>query len=873
MSGACRAGVRMGTTMRMTMLSMAAALAWSTLATAQNATPVNARAEHRVAALLEQMTLEEKIDLLGGVNAFDVRGVPRLGLPLMATADGPFGIRRYTRANIVAGGIALAATWNTELARSVGEEMGRDARARGVHFYLAPGVNIYRSPLNGRNFEYLGEDPLLAARMAVPLIQGVQAHGVAATVKHYVANNSEFLRHTSDSVVDERALREIYLPAFDAAVKEAKVAVVMASYNLVNGEHATQSRRMNVDLLKREWGFDGVLMSDWDSTYDTLAAANGGLDLEMPSGKFFNREALLPLIEARKVTLATIDDKVRRILRTAVRFGWLDREQRDSTIPLYNVRGRQVALQTAREGMVLLKNEKGVLPLDANRIKTLAVIGPNAYPAVPHGGGSVTVAPFRTVSFLEGLSERLGASANVHWLRGIQDLRAAANATNFRTTASGPGAGVSVEVFDNASLEGAPTSTRVDAHINLGAPLDFIPLATGEMDRSLIEPARPVSMRWTGFHTPASAGVHDVFVQFGGFARGVGHRLYVDDRLVSDKWDMKHAAVEQLRLDLDSRPHKIVLEYRGEAGALTGSVPFARLGVVRQGTWVDPTVEQRARSADAVVLAVGFDTTTELEDWDRTFALPPGQSELLRKIAAANPNVIVVLTSGGAVDMSGWLEQVPALLQAWYPGQEGGTALAEILFGDVNPSGRLPATFERRFEDNPTAANYYPEPGTKQVFYKEGVFVGYRGYEKNGTTPLFPFGHGLSYTTYAYKDLKIEQRSATTRTGRETLYEVTFTVTNTGQRAGAAVPQVYVEDGHSRIARPAKELKGFAKVMLQPGETRTVTVPLDARAFAYYDVQSKQWRAEAGAFGILVGSSAAQIELRGEAILARRLSF
>jgi beta-glucosidase len=380
-------------------------------------------------------------------------------------------------------------------------------------------------------------------------------------------------------------------------------------------------------------------------------------------------------------------------------------------------------------------------------------------------------------------------------------------------------------------------------------------------------------MRWTGFHTPASAGMHDVFVQFGGFARGVGHRLYVDDRLVSDFWDMKHAAVEQLQLDLDARPHKLVLEYRGEAGALTGSVPFVRLGIVRQGTWVDAAVEQRARSVDAVVLAVGFDANSELEDWDRTFALPPGQNELIRKIAAANRNVVVVLTSGGAVDMNGWLEGVPALLQAWYPGQEGGTAIAEILFGDVNPSGRLPATFERRFEDNPTAANYYPQPGTNRVLYKEGVFVGYRGYEKNGTPPLFPFGHGLSYTTYEYKDLKVVSRPAAVKTGRETLYEVTFTVTNTGQRTGAAVPQVYVADGHSRIPRPPKELKGFAKILLQPGETQAVALPLDARAFAYYHAQSKRWRAEAGTFGILVGSSSAQIALRGEAVLPRSWSF
>jgi beta-glucosidase len=763
----------------------------------------------------------------------------------------------------MAGGIALAATWNTELARRVGHEMGRDARARGVHFYLAPGVNIYRSPLSARNFEYLGEDPYLAARMAVPLIQAVQAHGVSATVKHYLANNSEFLRHGTDSVIDERTLREIYLPAFEAAVKEGKVATVMNSYNSINGEHATQNRRMNLEVLKGEWGFDGVLMSDWDSTYDTLGAANAGMDIEMPSGKFFNREALLPLVRSGKVSQATLDDKVRRVLRIAVRLGWLDREQRDASIPLYNVPGREVALQTAREAMVLLKNENELLPLHGDRIKKLAVIGPNAYPAVPHGGGSVTVAPFRAISFLEGLSEHL-PGGNVLWSRGVRDLRSAANATSFSTSPTGGEKGMNVEVFDNVELAGKPVSTRIDSHINQGAPLDFIPLAIGEFDRSLVEPVRPVSMRWTGYYTPAAAGAHDVFVQFGGFGRGVGHRLYIDDRLVSDRWNMKHAAVEQFQLTLDDSAHKIVLEYRLEGGALTGSVPFVRFGIVQTGHWVDAAAERMAREADAVVLAVGFDTTTELEDWDRTFALPPGQNELIRKITAANKNTIVVVTSGGAVDTNEWFERVPAMLQAWYPGQEGGTALAEILFGKVNPSGKLPATFERRAQDNPAYENYYPEPGSRRVVYKEGVFVGYRGYEKNGTAPLFPFGHGLSYTSFAYQDLKISPRAGAKPNGVGPLYDVTFTVTNTGNRPGATVAQVYVADDHARVPRPPKELKGFARVMLQAGESRALTVPLDARAFMYYDAQAKKWRADAGTFRVLVGSSSAKIEARGE---------
>lgn len=819
--------------------------------------------ENRVDSLLQRLTLEEKIDLLGGVNGFDVRGVPSIGLPLMATADGPFGVRRGTRANIMAGGIALAATWNADLAREYGNQIGRDARARGVHFYLAPGVNMYRSPLNGRNFEYMGEDPFLAARLAVPFIQGVQSHGVAATVKHFLGNNSEFLRHTSDSVIDERTLREIYMPAFEAAVKEAHVAAVMNSYNLVNGAHATQNRHINLEVLKGEWKFDGILMSDWDATYDALGAVTAGLDLEMPFAKHLNREALLPLLKSGQVKQATLDDKVRRILRTAVRLGWLDRDQRDRDIPLYNMQGRQVALQAAREGIVLLKNERDLLPLDRTRVKKLAVFGPNAYPAVTQGGGSVKVVPFTTVSVLEGLGQYLGTSANVLYSSGVLDLRAAAQATEFTTAASGGEPGVNVEVFDNDALEG-PATTRVDRRINQGAPLDFAQLALGLMDRTAMTPPRRISMRWTGYFTPKSAGAHDAFVQFGGFGRGVGHRLYVDDTLVSDHWDSKHAATESLAVNLDARAHKIRLEYHGEVGSINGTVPFVRFGLVRRGTWVEPAVEQMARDADAVVLSVGFDEITEMEDWDRTFALPPGQDELIRKVTAANPNTIVVMNSGGAVDTSAWLENVPAYLQAWYPGQEGGTAIAEILFGDVNPSGKLPATFERRAQDNPTYANYYPQPDTKRVSYAEGVFVGYRGYEKNGVAPSFAFGHGLSYTTFAYQNLKITPRA-------EAQYDVEFTVTNTGKRAGATVPQVYVSDPQSSVARPPKELKGFAKVTLQPGESRTVTIPLDARAFAYYDVTKKKWRAEAGAFGILVGSSSAQVELQQEVKLGRTL--
>ncbi len=849
-------------------------LLWTTLTALLSAAGIcaadsgDADIERRVEAIVSRMTIEEKIDLLGGVNLFDVRGVPRLGVPKMQAADGPFGVRRYARSNVMAGGIALAATWNTELVRRVGSEIGRDARARGVHFYLAPGVNIYRSPLNGRNFEYFGEDPYLASRVAVSFIEGVQSQGVAATIKHFLGNNSEFARHTTDSVIDERTAREIYLPAFEAAVKEANVAAVMGAYNLVNGEHMSQNRRFNIDVLRNEWGFDGVLMSDWDATYDTLGAANGGLDLEMPSGKFLNRTALLPLLEAGKVTQATIDDKVRRIVRTAARLGWLDREQLDPSIPRYNAAGREAALQTAREGIVLLKNRNGVLPFDRTKIRSIAVIGPNAYPAVLHGGGSVTVVPYRSTSLLEGLTDQLGTKVDVHYARGLMDLRRVAAATPFTTTAEGAERGLEVEIFDNLDLSGAPSGTRIDRSLNQGTPLDLAPLTTGEtdLDFAALAFSQRVSTRWTGYYTPTQAGNHDLFVQLGGFARDIGHRLYVDDKLVVDRWAQHGALLENVRVAMQARPYKVVLEHRTTAGRLDGPVPIARLGIVREGMWLDPSVEQLAAQVDAVVLAVGFDATSEAEEWDRSFQLPPGQDELIRRITAVNKNTVVTVNAGGAFDMNAWLDRVPGVVQAWYPGQEGGTALAEILFGTVNPSGRLPATFERRWQENPAHDYYYPTTGSNRIAYQEGVFVGYRGYERRGVKPQFPFGHGLSYTTFRYGDLAIRPTNADGAS-----CEVSFTVTNTGTRAGAVVPQLYVGDPKSTVPRPPKELKGFTKVRLEPGESRKVTLALHMRSLAFYDAAAGQWRAEAGAFQILIGDSSEQIALKGEFELARSI--
>lgn len=803
----------------------------------------------RVESLLGQMTLEEKIDLLGGVDGFFIRGVPRLGLPRLKMADGPMGVRNFGPATAMAGGIGLAASWNPALAERVGTEIGRDARAKGVHFLLGPGVNIYRAPMNGRNFEYFGEDPFLASRIAVGYIKGVQSQGVSATVKHYMGNNSEFDRHNTDAIIDERTMREIYLPVFEAAVKEGRVGAIMDSYNLTNGTHLTQNGYLNIDVAKNEWGFRGIMMSDWTSTYDGIAAANGGLDLEMPAGVFMNRKTLLPAIQQGKVTVATIDDKVRRILRTAIQFGWLGRDQTDLSIPRFNQQGRNVALAAARESQVLLKNEGGLLPLKKGKIRSIAVIGPDAYPAVPVGGGSARVEPFVATSILEGITNYLGGTVPVFYARGLPTLAEMADATNFSTEPVNGQPGLRAEYFSNNDLQGTPMTTRTEQHINFRAGAREFPAAT-------------LSARWAGSYVVTDYGNYDIFVASSGEDGGY-YRLYLDDKLVFDSWSTAPTAVSQARVGLDARAHKIVLEQHGRSRWIGSRF---QLSISRSGTLADAEAKKLAASADVVVLAVGFDPGSESEGADRTFSLPPGQDQLIQEIAAVNKNTIVALTSGGNVATDAWLDRIPALIEMWYPGQEGGRALAEVLFGEVNPSGRLPVTFERRWEDNPVHDSYYPAAGTTRVVYKEGVFVGYRGYEKNGPKPLFPFGYGLSYTTFKYSNLNL--RTIANSDATNPRYKISFDVKNTGTSEGADVAQVYVGDTHAKVPRPAEELKGFTKVSLRAGETRHVTVPLDSRALTYYDTNGKQWRADAGEFEVLVGRSAEQIELRGKITLA-----
>jgi len=798
--------------------------------------------EKRVDSILGKMTLEQKIDLLGGIKSFYIRGYKELGLPEQKMSDGPVGVRNYGPATTM-GGIGLAASWNPELVERMAKVYGQDARARGVHFLLGPGVNIHRAPMNGRNFEYFGEDPFLASRTAVAYVRGVQSQGVIATIKHYMGNNSEYDRHNTDSEIDERTMREIYLPAFEAAVKEAHVGAIMDSYNLVNGEHSTQNAFLNNQIAKKDWGFDGIIMSDWTSTYDGVAAVNSGLDLEMPSGKFMNRETLLPAVKAGKVSQATIDEHVRRILREAIRFGFLDRDQTETSIPFLNPEGQRTSLEAARESFVLLKNDGKILPLNKQEIKTIAIIGPNAYPAQPVGGGSAHVQPFHAVSYLEGFSKYVtnsGQPAKVLFHPALKPYRDIAQDTEFTTAESDGEAGLRAEEFENIDLSGSPARTHVDRHVNFGTDNYDTPLGRA-------------SIRWSGYYTAHAGGPHDFFVL--GPGENGGYRLFVDDKLVVDNWERATAILNFATLQIEpGSKHKVELEYYRRSGWGPKRVSF---GVLPASEAVIPEAKAIAAQADVVLLFPGFGDTIESEAGDRTFRLPPGQDELVKEIAAANKKTVVVLTAGGNAEMTAWIDQVPALLHGWYSGEQGGTALAQLVFGDYSPSGRLPISLERRWEDNATSKNYYPNDGPKRIKYNEGVFVGYRHFDQNKIKPLFPFGFGLSYSTFAYKNLTVSPATNGTVT-------VSFDVANTGTRPAAEVTQLYVGDPHSSVPRPPKELKGFSKIVLQPGETKRVSLPLDGRSFSYYDVKSHAWKAEPGIFNIYVASSAADIQLEGK---------
>ena len=786
-------------------------------------------AKARAAALVERMTLDEKLEYIGGIDGFYIRAIPRLGIPAIRMADGPQCVRNDTRSTLYPCGIALAATWDRALARAYGRSLGRDARARGVHIMLGPGVNIYRSPLCGRNFEYYGEDPCLASETAAEYIRGMQGEGVMATIKHFCGNNQEYDRHHVSSDIDERTLHEIYLPTFRKAVEEAGVGAVMSSYNLVNGQHMTENRDLIDGVLRGQWGFEGIFMSDWDATYSVSGPVNNGLDLEMPGARYTNPENVKRLLAAGVVSEEAIDAKCRHILQTLIAFGFLDREQKDASIPERNPESDATALEVARNSMVLLKNE-GLLPFD-RRTRRVVVMGPNAV-KLPMGGGSGEGYPFGYVSAAEGLAAEKGLRVQCLTPQGTTELAASGR---FFTPDGEPG--LRCEFFANCTLEGPAAVTKVDPKVDFfwaGAPAEGIP-----EDR--------FSARWTGEFRPARSE-RAVFTVSG----DDGYRLFVDGREVLEHWADHGVSTKTAALDVEAgRSYAIRLEFYDNIRTAEVKLQYAGYSPAEQA--------QTIAAADAVVYCAGFDQTSESENSDRTFALPAGQADEIVSAAALNPNVVVVVNAGGGVDFTPFADRVRAVLLAWYPGQEGGRAVADILTGRTNPSGRLPVTIERRVEDNPTFGSYYPNvflfqnSPLRRVNYDEGVFVGYRGYDRCGTEPMYPFGYGLSYTTFAYDDLDAAPEGDGWR--------VSFTVRNTGRRAGTETAQVYVGDCEACVPRPVRELKGYERVTLAPGEEKRVTVSLGRDAFAFYDRNLHAFRVEPGAFRIEVGSSSRDPQL------------
>ncbi|MCX4331430.1 MAG: glycoside hydrolase family 3 C-terminal domain-containing protein [Muribaculaceae bacterium] len=799
------------------------------------AVAASASVESRVDSILSQMTLEEKIDYIGGFKGFYIRAIPRLGVPEIKLTDGPVGTHKDGRSTAYPAGVLTASTWNRQLVYELGKQLGRDSRARAVHVLLGPGVNILRAPMCGRNFEYFTEDPYLNAETACAYVNGLQDQGVVATLKHFAANNQEWDRNNVSSDIDERTLHEIYLPVFKAAIQKAKAGSVMDSYNPVNGVHATQNGYLNNKVLRDMWGFDGVVMSDWSATYDGVEAANGGLDLEMPRAKCMNRDVLIPAIEQGLVSEDVIDEKVRRILHMIVANGFMENEQHDPSIAMDNPDGAAAALELAREGIVLLKNEGDLLPVKPS-VKRIAVIGPNANSYISGGGSSYTF-PFHSVSLLDGIRSIAGNDIEILYSPGLPTLPETVAQSVFYTAEGSGIRGLKAEFFNNPKLKGQPVETKIDTIVNIA---NGYHIATE--NRGL--PYDHCSMRWSGVVRPEKSADYRFVVR--GFD---GFRLKVGDKQVINEWRDQGITLREVVLPLEAgREYPVVLEYFANVHPVDISFGW------REDRQLFDEAADLAAKADLAIVSIGFNESLERESNDRPFELPEYQDSLVNRVIDANPNTAVLVNAGSNADLSRWQQRTPALLYLWYPGQEGGTAAAEILFGKVNPSGKLPVTFEKRWEDNPAYPYYYDPDGDKRVSYGEGLLVGYRHYDTKGVEPNFPFGFGMSYTSFRYSNLKVKQKGSEVK--------VTFDVTNTGPADGKETAQLYIRPINPKVFRPYKELKGYDKKMIKAGRTVTYEITLDDEAFAHYDTDIHDFKVDAGKYEILVGPSSASTPLR-----------
>jgi beta-glucosidase len=798
--------------------------------------------------LLDQMTLEEQVALLAGADFWTTVAVERLGIPKIKVTDGPNGARGG--GSLVGGvksacfpaAIGIGAAWNPDLVREMGVALAEEAKTKSARVLLAPTVNIHRSGLNGRNFECYSEDPMLTSALAVAYIEGVQSEGIAATIKHFVANDSEVERQTMSSDLDERTLREIYLPPFEAAVKQAGVWAIMSSYNRLNGVWTSENHWLLTELLRKEWGYEGIVMSDWFGSHTTEASVIGGLDLEMPGPTRDRGDKLVAAVREGRVPAETVRAAARRILLLLERVGAFADPSMLEERAVDRPEHRALIRKLGTDGMVLLKND-GILPLDKSALDRIAVLGPNAAEPRVMGGGSAQINAHYKVSPLEGIKSALSGTNRVIHLKACR---------NNRLTQMIRG-DVSVDFFHGRDWS-APSVYRSTAEESQFFWLD--------MPDATLNP-RDFSARIITRYRPEEAGTHVFGLTNAGFAK-----LYVDGELLVDGetgWargdNFFGLGNTEVRVDKSleaGRTYEIRVDYRAMPEGYEGiEIRAVRFGaeLPTSDAAIAEAVEQ-AKACDVAVLVVGREGEWDTEGLDLpNMRLPGRQEELIEKVAAVNPRTVVVLQTGGPVEMP-WLDKVSAVIEAWYPGQEAGNAIADVLFGDAEPGGRLPQTFPQCLADN-SAITGDPKtyPGKHgHVVYAEGLAVGYRHHDADGVKPLFPFGYGLSYTRFSWS----APRASSLDMGPDGV-AIEVEVTNTGDRAGAELVQLYVKPTVPRLPRPVKELKAFAKLHIPAGETATARLTLAVRDLAYFDPDARAWIAEAGDYELVIAANAEDI--------------
>ncbi len=797
--------------------------------------------DERADELIAQMTLDEKVAMLHGVAGSYIGYVPantRLGIPSLNLEDGPAGVAdNQGEVTAFPAPVAGAASWDTSVMNQYGQALGSEEAGKGANVVLGPTVNILRNPEWGRSFESMGEDPYLTGQLAASEIQGMQSEGVIATVKHFDANNQEIDRGGIDAEVDARALHEIYLAAFQAAVQQGGAGAVMCAYNMVDTIYSCENPFLLDQTLDQEWGYPGFVLSDWGATHSTVAAADSGLDMQMWDGSYFG-EPLETAVENGEVSLDTLNGMVHRVLRSMFAAGLFDRAPSGSlSADVASAADDQFALQSEEQGTVLLKNAQNLLPLDSSQSQSIAVIGPggSVNPKYAGVGSAGVIAPF-IITPLQGITARAGSNTTVQYAEGTNpDGSLPAIDSQYLTPSSGSGTGLFGQYYNNMTLSGTPVATEVDQNFSYNWGGDA-PVTGVNADNW--------SVRWTGTLTAPTTGTYAFTL-----TSDDGSRLYLNNQLLIDNWRNQWPTVQSGEMQLTAgQSVPIEVDYYQDWGG-------SQLTFGWNAPGLDTPFNQAVSLAQSSNVAIVFANDNEAEGADRTsIAINDAQEQLVEAVVQANPHTIVVLNTGAPVLMP-WVDKAQAVVEAWYPGQEDGNALAAVLFGDVNPSGKLPMTFPASASDVPanTTQQY---PGVSDVAdYSEGVFVGYRYYDENNITPLFPFGYGLSYTSFAFSNLTLSSTDVSS-TGTVT---ASVDVTNTGSVAGAEVAQLYLGIPSTNVSEPPKQLKGFQKVFLQPGATQQVTFTLDAQALSYWDVNANGWLVQNGTYQVMVGDSSRNI--------------